>query len=142
MRRSRTWLGVVMLLALLTAACGDKAGESGTGQSAGSTDSGDTIKVGILHSLSGTMAISEVSVRDAELLAIEEINAKGGVLGKRIEAKVEDGASDWPTFAEKAQKLISVDKVAATFGGWTSASRTPRPRRPARSAGPARRRRQ
>ncbi len=69
------------------------------------------------------MAISEVSVRDAELLAIEEINAKGGVLGKKIEPKVEDGASDWPTFAEKAQKLISVDKVATTFGGWTSASR-------------------
>ena len=79
--------------------------------------------MGILHSLSGTMAVSEVSVRDAELLAIEEINAKGGVLGKKIEAKVEDGASDWPTFAEKAQKLISVDKVATTFGGWTSASR-------------------
>jgi len=81
------------------------------------------IKVGILHSLSGTMAISEVSVRDAELLAISEINAKGGVLGKKVVPVVEDGASDWPTFAEKAQKLISSDKVAATFGGWTSASR-------------------
>jgi urea transport system substrate-binding protein len=62
-------------------------------------------------------------VRDAELMAIDEINAKGGVLGKKLEAKVEDGASDWPTFAEKAQKLISVDQVATTFGGWTSASR-------------------
>lgn len=89
--------------------------------SAGS--SGDTVKVGILHSLSGTMAISEVSVKDSELLAIEELNAKGGVLGKKIEPVIEDGASDWPTFAEKAQKLISQDEVAATFGGWTSASR-------------------
>ena len=85
--------------------------------------SGSTIKVGILHSLSGTMAISEVTVRDSELLAIEEVNKAGGVLGKQIEPVVEDGASDWPTFAEKAQKLISEDKVATTFGGWTSASR-------------------
>jgi urea transport system substrate-binding protein len=69
------------------------------------------------------MSISEVSVKDAELLAIEEINAKGGVLGKKLVPVVEDGASDWPTFAEKAQKLISVDRVATTFGGWTSASR-------------------
>lgn len=122
-KRWRLWVGVVMLMAV-TAACGDTAKESGSsGSQPGATDSGGTIKVGILHSLSGTMAISEVSVRDAELLAIEEINAKGGVLGKKIEAKVEDGASDWPTFAEKAQKLISVDKVATTFGGWTSASR-------------------
>jgi urea transport system substrate-binding protein len=113
-----------MLLALVAAACGNKAGNSaGSGKAGGSTDSGSTIKVGVLHSLSGTMAISEVSVRDAELLAIEEINAKGGVLGKKLEPKIEDGASDWPTFAEKAQKLISVDQVATTFGGWTSASR-------------------
>ena len=123
-KKWRLWSGVAMLMAVVTAACGDTAGENtgGGGQTSG-TAGGDTIKVGILHSLSGTMAISEVSVRDAELLAIEEINAKGGVLGKKIEAKVEDGASDWPTFAEKAQKLISVDKVATTFGGWTSASR-------------------
>jgi len=85
--------------------------------------SGDTIKVGILHSLSGTMAISEKSVVDAEQLAIAEINAAGGVLGKQIEAVVEDGASDWPTFAEKAGKLIDQDKVATIFGCWTSASR-------------------
>ncbi len=82
-----------------------------------------TIKVGILHSLSGTMAISEVSVKDATLLAIEEINAKGGVLGKKLEPVIEDGASDWPTFAEKAKKLIQQDKVAVVFGCWTSASR-------------------
>jgi urea transport system substrate-binding protein len=79
--------------------------------------------VGILHSLSGTMAISEKSVVDAEQLAIEEINKSGGVLGKQIEAIVEDGNSDWPTFAEKAKKLIDQDKVATVFGCWTSASR-------------------
>ena len=126
MRGNRTgvWKVAVVALALAAAACGDKAGEStGGSQTGGGATTGDTIKVGILHSLSGTMAISEVSVKDAEVMAIEEINAKGGVLGKKIEAKVEDGASDWPTFAEKAQKLISVDKVATTFGGWTSASR-------------------
>lgn len=92
----------------------------GTGEVA---TSDETIKVGILHSLSGTMAISEVSVKDAEMLAIEEINAAGGVLGKQIEPVIEDGASDWPTFAEKAGKLLQQDKVAAVFGGWTSASR-------------------
>ena len=85
--------------------------------------SGGTIKVGILHSLSGTMAISETSVRDATLLAIEEINAAGGVMKMKIETVVEDGASDWPTFAEKSKKLISNDKVAVVFGCWTSASR-------------------
>jgi urea transport system substrate-binding protein len=88
-----------------------------------SAASGNTIKVGILHSLSGTMAISEKSVVDAEQLAIEEINKSGGVLGKQIEAIVEDGNSDWPTFAEKAKKLIDQDKVATVFGCWTSASR-------------------
>jgi urea transport system substrate-binding protein len=122
---SRGLVGAAVALALVAGACGSKTNSttSGSGAAAGSTDSGSTIKVGVLHSLSGTMAISEVSVRDAELMAIDEINAKGGVLGKKLEPKVEDGASDWPTFAEKAQKLISVDKVATTFGGWTSASR-------------------
>ena len=84
---------------------------------------GDTIKVGILHSLSGTMAISETTVVDAEELAIKEINAAGGVLGKQIEIVKEDGASDWDTFAEKAEKLIDQDQVAVVFGCWTSASR-------------------
>ncbi|MEL7316398.1 MAG: transporter substrate-binding protein, partial [Cyanobacteria bacterium J06559_3] len=84
---------------------------------------GDTIKVGILHSLSGTMAISETTVVDAELLAIKEINEAGGVLGRQIEPIDEDGASDWPTFAEKAEKLIDQDQVAVVFGCWTSASR-------------------
>ena len=87
------------------------------------TTKDDKIKVGILHSLSGTMAISETTVVEAEKLAIEEINAAGGVLGKQIEAIVEDGASDWPTFAEKANKLIDQDQVVTVFGCWTSASR-------------------
>ncbi|PLX75668.1 MAG: urea ABC transporter substrate-binding protein [Azoarcus sp.] len=84
---------------------------------------GGTVKVGIIHSLTGTMAMSETSVVDAEKLAIDEINANGGVLGKTIEPIVEDGASDWPTFAEKARKLLENDHVVATFGAYTSASR-------------------
>ncbi len=91
--------------------------------SAFSVKAQETIKVGILHSLSGTMSISEITVRDSTLLAIEEINAAGGVLGKQIEPIVEDGASDWPTFAEKAGKLLLEDEVAVVFGCWTSSSR-------------------
>lgn len=87
------------------------------------TSFGETIKVGILHSLSGSLAISEKSVVDAERLAIEEINQAGGVLGKQIEAIVEDGNSDPVIFAKKAKKLIEQDKVATVFGCWTSASR-------------------
>ncbi|WP_338770486.1 urea ABC transporter substrate-binding protein [Massilia sp. METH4] len=83
----------------------------------------DTIKVGILHSLSGTMAISETSLKDVALMTIEEINAKGGVMGKKLEAVVVDPASNWPLFAEKARQLVSKDKVAAVFGCWTSVSR-------------------
>lgn len=83
----------------------------------------DTIKVGILHSLSGTMAISETSLRDVALMTIEEINAKGGVLGKQLEAVVVDPASNWPLFAEKARGLLQKNKVAAVFGCWTSVSR-------------------
>ena len=83
----------------------------------------ETIKVGILHSLSGTMAISETSLKDMALMTIDEINAKGGVLGKKLEPVVVDPASNWPLFAEKARELISVQKVAATFGCWTSVSR-------------------
>ncbi|AWL54874.1 TPA: urea ABC transporter substrate-binding protein [Citrobacter freundii] len=82
-----------------------------------------TVKVGILHSATGTMAISETGSIQAEKLAIEQINAQGGVLGRKIEYIQEDGASDWPTFAEKSKKLLVNDKVAALFGGWTSASR-------------------
>src|SRR3982075_3447107 len=115
--RPLSWRGLAALavIPVLLVAAGCSGEPSATNSS--------EIKVGILHSLSGTMSISEVTVRDAELLAIEEINAKGGVLGKKLTPVVEDGASDWPTFAEKAQKLISEDKVATVFGGWTSASR-------------------
>ena len=90
---------------------------------AGTAMAQNTIKVGILHSLSGTMAISETVLKDVALMAIEEINAKGGVLGKKIEPVVVDPASNWPLFAEKARQLISQDKVAAVFGCWTSVSR-------------------
>ena len=83
----------------------------------------DTIKVGILHSLSGTMAISETTLKDTMLMLIDEQNKKGGVLGKKLEAVVVDPASNWPLFAEKARDLIEKDKVAATFGCWTSVSR-------------------
>ncbi|MGJ8697325.1 MAG: urea ABC transporter substrate-binding protein [Verrucomicrobiaceae bacterium] len=83
----------------------------------------DTVKVGVLHSLSGTMAISETSLRDVLLFAFDEINAQGGVLGKKIEPVVVDGASDWPLFAEKAKELLVKEKTAVTFGCWTSVSR-------------------
>nr|WP_319391927.1 urea ABC transporter substrate-binding protein [uncultured Cohaesibacter sp.] len=83
----------------------------------------DTIKVGILHSLSGTMAISETTLKDAMLMLIDEQNKKGGLLGKKLEPVVVDPASDWPLFAEKARELIDVNKVSAVFGCWTSVSR-------------------
>src|SRR5689334_25284531 len=82
-----------------------------------------TIKVGVLHSLSGTMAISETTLKDTVLMLIEEQNKKGGLLGKKLEAVVVDPASDWPLFAEKARQLLEKDKVAVTFGCWTSVSR-------------------
>jgi len=88
-----------------------------------STHAQDTVKVGVLHSLSGTMAISETSLRDILLFTFDEINAKGGVMGKKIEPVVVDGASNWPLFAEKAKQLLEEDKVAVTFGCWTSVSR-------------------
>lgn len=83
----------------------------------------DKVKVGVLHSLSGTMAISETSLRDVLLFTFDEINAAGGVLGKTIEPVVVDGASNWPLFAEKAKQLLDQDQVAVTFGCWTSVSR-------------------
>lgn len=87
------------------------------------TQAQGTIKVGVLHSLSGTMAISETVLKDVALMAIDEINAKGGLLGKKLEAVVVDPASNWPLFAEKAKQLITQDKVAVVFGCWTSVSR-------------------
>ena len=83
----------------------------------------DTIKVGILHSLSGTMAISETTLKDVMLMLIDEQNKKGGLLGKKLEPVVVDPASNWPLFAEKARELITKDKVAVVFGCWTSVSR-------------------
>jgi urea transport system substrate-binding protein len=113
---------------LLLKACGGGSETTTTTTTAespggGAGTGGQAIKVGILHSLSGTMAISETTVKEAEMLAIKEINEAGGVLGQQIEPIIEDGASDWPTFAEKAQKLIEQDKVTTIFGCWTSASR-------------------
>src|SRR6267378_421613 len=106
------------------------AGALGAGAAAGigfpavlRAQGGGTVKVGVLHSLSGTMAISEVSLRDVCMMAFDEINAKGGVLGKKIEPVVVDPASNWDLFAEKAKQLITQDKVAVTFGCWTSVSR-------------------
>ena len=107
-----------MAASLSLVACGG-GGEKASG------DFDGEVKVGILHSRSGTMAISENTVAEAELMAIEEINAKGGITidGKKLKIVPveEDGASDWPTFAEKAKKLIDQDQVAVVFGGWTSA---------------------
>ncbi|MEO0352982.1 MAG: urea ABC transporter substrate-binding protein [Cyanobacteria bacterium P01_A01_bin.15] len=113
---------------ILLKACGSSSETADTAEPTAEGDApaaadGDTIKVGILHSLSGTMAISETTVVDAEELAIKEINAAGGVLGRQIEIVKEDGASDWDTFAEKAEKLIDQDQVSVVFGCWTSASR-------------------
>ncbi len=83
----------------------------------------ESVKIGVLHSLSGTMAISEVSCKDATVLAVEEINAAGGVMGRQIEPVIVDPASNWPLFAEKAKELLVEKKVAAVFGCWTSVSR-------------------
>lgn len=114
MKKMMIWAGS-LLMGMMTAAlfigCKDKEGKGGY------------VKVGLLHSLSGTMAISEIPVRDSELLAIKEINEAGGILGKKIKPVEVDGASDLATFAEKARKLITEDKVVTLFGCWTSASR-------------------
>ncbi len=99
------------------------AGALALGALVSSVHAEDTVKVGVLHSLSGTMAISETSLRDVLLFTFDEINAKGGVLGKKIEPVVVDGASNWPLFAEKAKQLLEQDKVSVTFGCWTSVSR-------------------
>lgn len=106
----RTALGAVSLIGSLAFGIGVARAE-------------DTIKIGILHSLSGTMAISETTLKDAMLMLIDEQNKKGGLLGKKLEAVVVDPASNWPLFAEKARELIAQKKVAAVFGCWTSVSR-------------------
>ncbi len=109
----KTRFAVLLLAALLLAAL--PAGRQAR--------AGDTIKVGILHSLSGTMAISETTLKDTMLMLIDEQNKKGGLLGRKLEAVVVDPASNWPLFAEKARELIAKDHVAAVFGCWTSVSR-------------------
>ena len=115
MRSPVKWLQGMTAAAVLAAA--------GVGAADAQQFSGDPIKVGILHSLSGTMAISETTLKDAMLMLIDEQNKKGGLLGHKLEPVVVDPASDWPLFAEKARELISQDKVAAVFGCWTSVSR-------------------
>lgn len=126
-RRTRKLLALpvaLCVMALAVTACGSSASDqAGAGAESCVDTAGPTIEVGSLNSLSGTMAISEVTVRDSIRLAVDEINAAGGVLGKQIELIGEDGASEPTVFAEKAEKLISSDCVAAVFGGWTSSSR-------------------
>src|SRR6185503_2786544 len=87
------------------------------------THAQDTIKIGVLHSLSGTMAISETTLKDTVLMLLDEQNKKGGLLGKKLQGGVVDPASNWPLFAEKARGLLENDKVAVVFGCWTSVSR-------------------
>lgn len=115
------------IVALTLTGCGAKTGEEAAGAAAAPAScvdtSGDTVAVGFINSLSGTMAISEKTVFNSLTMAAEEINAAGGVLGKQLEVVSEDGASEPTTFAEKAEKLIRQDCVAAVFGGWTSSSR-------------------
>jgi urea transport system substrate-binding protein len=128
-RREILMLGSTAAASVLLKSCTPSSttttpsGSPVTSAASSATTTGDGIKVGILHSASGTMAISENSVIDAEKLAIEEINKAGGVLGKQIIPIVEDGASDPNTFNEKAKKLIDQDKVVTVFGCWTSSSR-------------------
>src|SRR5579859_6234489 len=117
---SRRGLGRLGVAAATLAAVG--AVKAATSPAAAQA-TGGTIKVGILHSLSGTMAISETTLKDVMLMLIDQQNAKGGLLGRKLEAVVVDPASNWPLFAEKARQLISVDKCAAVFGCWTSVSR-------------------
>lgn len=111
MNRKRILGGLAKLVAAVTVVA------------AGAAQAADTIKVGVLHSLSGTMAISETTLKDTVLMLIEEQNKKGGVLGKKLEAVVVDPASNWPLFAEKAEQLLVKDKVDVVFGCWTSVSR-------------------
>lgn len=109
--------------ALLCASAGQSIAQEDKANTTGLAVTDDTVTVGILHSVTGTMSISETGSVQAEKLAIKQINEQGGVLGRKIDYIQEDGASDWPTFAEKSRKLLVNDKVAAVFGCWTSASR-------------------
>ena len=118
---------IATTVALVLAGCGARAGDDTPGGESAAPScvdtSGDTIKLGFLNSLTGGMAISEKTVSNVLHMAADEINAGGGILGKKIKYVQEDGATDWPTFAEKTEKLLTQDCVAAIFGGWTSSSR-------------------
>jgi len=118
-----TWRSVIGAALGLTLAANINIASASDVNTTGLAVTDKTVTVGILHSLTGTMAISETGAQQAEKLAIEQINASGGVLGRQIKYIQEDGASDWPTFAEKSRKLLVNDKVAAVFGCWTSASK-------------------
>ncbi|MEP7312704.1 MAG: urea ABC transporter substrate-binding protein [Pseudomonadota bacterium] len=121
MKARRTFMKSAAVAAVFTAVT--LAGCSKSPESAKATAPAETIKVGVLHSLSGTMAISETTLKDTVLMMIDEQNKKGGVMGRKLEAVVVDPASNWPLFAEKAEQLLVQDKVAVVFGCWTSVSR-------------------
>ncbi len=127
-KTSKWVFATLAAFALLASACGDDSSDNSAGEGSVKSASdtcveGDTVKLGFLNSTSGPMAISEQTVRDALMLATEEINADGGILDKEIDFIEEDGQSEPTVFAEKINKLLTQDKVAAVFGGWTSASR-------------------
>ncbi len=124
MKRLSAGIALLAATTMLASACGSRAGDTEAAGATGCVDtSGPTVKVGAINSLSGGLAVSESVIHDAIVMAVEEINADGGVLGKQLELLSEDGASEPTTFAEKAQKLVNSDCVAAVFGGYTSASR-------------------
>src|SRR5258706_1394902 len=119
---------IAATVALVLAGCGARAGDGTPGESAAPScvdTSGDTIKLGFLNSLTGGMAISEKTASNVLHIAADEINASGGILGKKIKYVQEDGATDWPTFAEKTEQLLTHDCVGAIFAGWHPSSRTP-----------------
>src|SRR5581483_4709174 len=122
-RRRLGLLGLGLATAAATGVAAAAPGFVRQAKAAPAPAGGEPIKVGILHSLSGTMAISEAPLKDVMMMLIAEQNKKGGVMGRPLEAVVVDPASNWPLFAEKAKQLLSVDKVAAVFGCWTSVSR-------------------
>ncbi len=121
--RSIATIGTAMVLSSMPGLVMAQAPATSAVNTTGLAVTDDTVTVGILHSITGTMALSEEGSVQAEILAIEQINAMGGVLGRQIKYIQEDGASDWPTFADRSNKLLRQDKVAAVFGCWTSASR-------------------
>ncbi|CDO31895.1 urea ABC transporter substrate-binding protein [Mycolicibacterium porcinum] len=122
-RYTRNAVTLLAAIAVLTAGCGSRAGDTTAATQSCADTSGPTVKVGAINSLSGGLAVSETVIHDAIVMAVDQINASGGVLGKQLQLISEDGASEPAVFAEKAQKLVNNDCVAAVFGGYTSASR-------------------